>query len=135
MKHSEASERRPICVSVINMKGGVGKTKTAALLGRYYANKDLRVLVVDLDPQANLSQAYMGNAYVKFLESDQPSIVEIFNGYRPIRSIPRTPSGMSTQMTYFRTSRLDLISLIVSLAQLNPTRRFWHAILQTIFKR
>ncbi|MCY4137408.1 MAG: ParA family protein, partial [Rhodobacteraceae bacterium] len=46
---------------MINMKGGVGKTTTVALLGRHAALKNLRVLVVDLDPQANLSQAYMRN--------------------------------------------------------------------------
>lgn len=76
-------KRGPVCVSVINMKGGVGKTTIVALLGRHAAYKDLRVLVVDLDPQANLSQAYMGNTYVQFLESKEPSIVEIFDGYRP----------------------------------------------------
>lgn len=76
-------ERGPVCVSVINMKGGVGKTTTVALLGRHAAIDDLRVLVVDLDPQANLSQAYMGHAYSRFLESDEPSIVEVFSGYRP----------------------------------------------------
>ena len=77
------TNRRPICVSVINMKGGVGKTTIVALLGRQAAHKDLRVLVVDLDPQANLSQAYMGNGYRRFLENQQPSIVEVFDGYRP----------------------------------------------------
>ena len=76
-------ERGPVCVSVINMKGGVGKTTVVALLGRRAAYKDLRVLVVDLDPQANLSQAYMGNAYRRFLENEEVSIVEVFDGYRP----------------------------------------------------
>lgn len=28
--------RGPVCISVINLKGGVGKTTVAALLGRYY---------------------------------------------------------------------------------------------------
>jgi hypothetical protein len=65
------------------MKGGVGKTTIVALLGRHAAYKGRRVLVVDLDPQANLSQAYMRNAYVQFLESEEPSIVEVFDGYRP----------------------------------------------------
>ena len=77
------SKRGPVCISVINMKGGVGKTTAVALLGRYAASKDIRVLVVDLDPQANLSQAYMGNAYRQFLKNKEPSIVEVFNGYRP----------------------------------------------------
>ena len=74
------------------MKGGVGKTTCVALLGRFAAESDLRVLVVDLDPQANLSQAYMGNSYRRFLSQQQPSIVEIFNGYRP----PTQPAGSAT---------------------------------------
>jgi chromosome partitioning protein len=55
----------PICISVINLKGGVGKTTIAALLGRYAA-QDLRrrVLAVDLDPQANLSQALWENVTI-----------------------------------------------------------------------
>ena len=79
------TQNPPICISVINMKGGVGKTTIAALLARYAA-RDLRrqVLAIDLDPQANLSQALMGAAgYRRFLDDQEPSIVEVFNGYRP----------------------------------------------------
>ena len=75
----------PVCISVINMKGGVGKTTIAALLSRYAA-RDLNrsVLAVDLDPQANLSQALMGaQAYKRFLDDKDPSIVEVFAGYQP----------------------------------------------------
>ena len=91
------SERGPVCVSVINMKGGVGKTTTVALLGRHAAYKDHRVLVVDLDPQANLSQAYMGNAYVRFLESEEPSIVEVFDGYRPPTQERESPTRLDPE--------------------------------------
>ena len=75
----------PICISVINMKGGVGKTTIAALLGRHASIKlNLEVLMVDLDPQANLSQALMGeHRYKRLLKERSPSIVEIFNGYNP----------------------------------------------------
>jgi chromosome partitioning protein len=43
----------------------------------------LDVLAVDLDPQADLSQALMHGSYSNFLKERRPSIVEIFNGYRP----------------------------------------------------
>ena len=83
----------PICVSIINMKGGVGKTTIAALLGRYASiHLGLNVLAVDLDPQANLSQAFMRENYKQFLGKKLPSIVELFRGYNPPQSNKPTPS-------------------------------------------
>ncbi len=73
----------PVCVSVINMKGGVGKTTIAAMLCWRAARSGRNVLAVDLDPQANLSQALMGDRrYRQFLNDRSPSIVEVFEGYR-----------------------------------------------------
>ena len=42
-------------IAVINQKGGVGKTTTAASLGAALALHKRRVLMVDLDPQAHLT--------------------------------------------------------------------------------
>lgn len=71
-------------VAVINMKGGVGKTTVAALLASQAAGLGRKVLAIDLDPQANLSQALMGEArYRRFLTDKSPSIVEVFKGYMP----------------------------------------------------
>ena len=39
--------------TLVNQKGGVGKTTTAINIGAYMSHFGLRVLVVDLDPQAN----------------------------------------------------------------------------------
>lgn len=45
-------------MAVVNFKGGSGKTTTAAHLAQYLALKGLRVLAVDLDPQASLTSLY-----------------------------------------------------------------------------
>ena len=66
---SENETLKPVVVSVINLKGGVGKTTVAALLARHVAGMSLKVLAVDLDPQANLSQALMTeNDYKRFMD-------------------------------------------------------------------
>lgn len=87
------SNSGPICLSVINMKGGVGKTTIAVSLARVLARYwSKRVLAVDLDPQANMSQALMGEGpYEEFLNSKSPSIVEVFNKYKP--PTPDSPSA------------------------------------------
>ena len=46
-------------VSVINYKGGVGKTTLTANLGAYAAVRGKRVLMIDLDPQTQLTFSYM----------------------------------------------------------------------------
>ena len=76
----------PVVVSVINMKGGVGKSTITNLLSVHALRRELNVLAIDLDPQANLSQSFMRGGYRQFLENKEPSIVEVFQGYN-------SPSG------------------------------------------
>lgn len=81
-------------VSLINMKGGVGKTTLAFNLAWYCAWKaNLKVLAVDLDPQANLSQYFMGaKDYLEYIDSDKGTIVEVFEQF----SAPKGKRGSAT---------------------------------------
>ena len=113
----------PICISVINMKGGVGKTTVAAMLARRAASSyGLDVLEVDLDPQANLSQALMSrsddygefNDYEEFLDRGSPSIVELFNGYRPPGSGQPSPTVLNATDVLYNVPGYDSLQLIPS---------------------
>ena len=99
----------PVCISVINMKGGVGKTTIAALLGRHAAlNRNCQVLAIDLDPQANLSQALLRDNYRQFLNNKSPSIVEIFNGYQPPTTGTATTSALDLSEVVRNTTHINL---------------------------
>jgi chromosome partitioning protein len=80
-----------ITVSLINMKGGVGKTTLAFNLSWYCAwQANMKVLAVDLDPQANLSQYFMGaRKYLDYISAEKPTVVEVFEQF----SAPRTRAG------------------------------------------
>ena len=54
---SSGSQRQARVLSIINHKGGVGKTTTTINLGRALCLRGKRVLMVDMDSQGNLSQS------------------------------------------------------------------------------
>jgi chromosome partitioning protein len=65
-------------VAITNQKGGVGKTTTAVNLSACLAQRGVRVLLVDLDPQANatsglgLAQEERGSLYPALVEGADP---------------------------------------------------------------
>lgn len=50
-------------ISIVNQKGGVGKTTTTLSLGAALAEQGQRVLIVDLDPQRNATTSLFGGEY------------------------------------------------------------------------
>jgi chromosome partitioning protein len=59
-------------ITVINLKGGVGKTHTAWLLSSVCQERSLRLLVVDTDTQANLTNSLLPE------RNEQPGLEALF---------------------------------------------------------
>lgn len=69
-------------VALFNHKGGVSKTTTAFNLGWMLASKGKRVILVDSDPQCNLTGIALGEE----TEDDEARIQEIYNTTSNIKS-------------------------------------------------
>ncbi|MFE6775180.1 AAA family ATPase [Streptomyces sp. NPDC057702] len=66
-------------ISTINLKGGVGKTTTTAALAEFLsAEFDKRVLVIDLDPQTNLTTVLIGEQRWKRLNDNGHTLATLF---------------------------------------------------------
>jgi len=89
-----------IIIAIANHKGGVGKTTTTANLGAALASIGRRVLLVDMDAQANLSTSLMNESEIGLSIYD--SIKD--NAPLPIHNL---------------NSRLDLIPAAIELARLD----------------
>ncbi|MCI1696807.1 ParA family protein [Aneurinibacillus aneurinilyticus] len=50
-------------ISFINLKGGVGKTSTAINIADAFSRTDHKVLVIDMDPQFNATQALLNHQF------------------------------------------------------------------------
>ncbi|TAE59077.1 MAG: ParA family protein [Nostocales cyanobacterium] len=100
-------------VSMINMKGGVGKTTLTFNLAWYCAWKmRLRVLAIDLDPQANLSQYFMGaERYLGHIQNKGYTVVDIF--HTPILSVA---GKCIYDVSYCYNITLDIVASRLELA-------------------
>ncbi len=79
MSERSASDARTLTLAVSNQKGGEGKTTTAVNLAASLAAAEQRVLLVDLDPQANASSS-LGRGHGD--DSDEGGTYELLSGQR-----------------------------------------------------
>src|SRR3954465_5599535 len=138
----EPEEPMATVVSLINMKGGVGKTTPPMQLAHAADTADMKVLAIDLDPQSNLSQALMGTKdYLSHLKGNSPTVVQIFDEYIPAGGNAKSPRKIDMdklvlkKVGYWNSTTLDLIPsrLELSRSLKNPTgkeRRLAKAVAQ-----
>jgi chromosome partitioning protein len=112
-----------ITVSLINMKGGVGKSTLTVNLAWFVADRFAKqVLVIDLDPQFNASQYLLGpQAYERHIRANLPTVWNILeqNTRTPSNPAP-TPISLQnaivTRATLINGGRIDLIPSRLELA-------------------
>jgi len=85
--------------TLVNQKGGVGKTTTAINLGAFLARFGQRVLIVDIDPQANATSclgvdknAVRSGAYEVLLEDVPAAAVVLRNNGLHLSLLPSAPA-------------------------------------------
>ncbi len=72
-------------IAFFNNKGGVGKTSLVYHLTCMYSELGLRVVAADLDPQANLTSAFLDDDQLEYLWPDGEHPNTIFGCIQPLR--------------------------------------------------
>jgi len=90
-------------ISIINQKGGTGKTTTAINLGAALASLGKKVLLIDLDPQSNLT-------YSLGITEPEGSIADVIAGSRDLKSILVDWDNLKVA-----PSSIDLVNIEISI--------------------
>jgi len=109
-------------VALANQKGGVGKTTTAINLGASVAACERRVLLVDIDPQANATSG-LG------VTEANPSMYDVLIDNMPLKDIVR-PTEIPT--LFLAPSSVDLVGAEVELRDAIGREYYLKRVLETV---
>lgn len=121
-------------ISIINMKGGVGKSTLTVNIAHYLcaaAKRATKILVVDLDPQFNASQYLLGVSRYEniVLKDERPTVWDIFEQAARTPGLKASGRDLTTSIISVRKwtngGKLDLIAsqLELSYTLKNPSQK------------
>ena len=115
----EDSCPRACVITILNLKGGVGKTHASWLLASVCQERGKRILLIDLDTQGNLSGSFLP-------ETDRiPGVEMLFN--------PGSDQDLTSLIRHSTYAHLDIVPASAALAHdkgqwgnTDPLIRDWH---------
>ena len=113
-------------ISIINQKGGVGKTTSAIHLGASLARQGKKVLLIDFDSQMNLTRSF------KFKHESNYDVVEFLNlshGFKLLNRNSEQNLFVLPGSTNLKTNRLKRNSLSLALSELFNNTVFYQIII------